>query len=271
MAINKLCKSYVTFLLIVAILIFSPGASGHRMSESLGGDTDEELEKRIATFLKQDPNQQRASLTYNAILARVARERARDMGQRNYFGHVNPDGIGANYLVTQAGYVLPDFYGSNKSSNNIESIAAGSETAEEAWSRWMNSTAHRTHLLGLTKFYAEQVEYGVGHAFAPDSRYKHYWVVITAKPGKGGESLAPTGRGDSEAEASTAYPHVVRGANGKLRPASGYVWVTDDPNDFRVKLMPGLIRTGGGNYRPAKGYTWVNPADPDDLRVRPIQ
>jgi uncharacterized protein YkwD len=47
----------------------------------------------------------------------------------------------------------------------------------------MDSTGHRTHLLGLDSFYAEQVEYGVGYTYDPASPYHHYWVVITAKPG----------------------------------------------------------------------------------------
>jgi uncharacterized protein YkwD len=133
--------------------------------------------------MKQDANQQRPSLTYNAVLARVARQKAFDMGRRGYDSHVNPDGEGPNYLVTRAGYVLPDFYGKQRSANNIESIASGYETAEAVWRGWMKSTGHRTHILGLDKFYAEQIEYGIGHAYVPNSPHLHYWVVLTARPG----------------------------------------------------------------------------------------
>lgn len=276
MTINVKVKLYVGLPLLIAALTFAAGASGHEVvGKPRVRSTDDDFERSLASIMKRDAGQRRASLTYNSILARVARQRAYDMGRRNYFDHVNPDGIGPNYLVTQAGYVLPDFYGKGRAANNIESISARRPTPEAAWNSWMNSTGHRTHLLGLTDFYAEQVEYGVGHAFVPGSRYEHYWVVITAKPGGGGGASA-SGSEDvpdhrRRGGSPSAYPNVIRGAGGQLWPASGYVWVNDDdPTDFRVRLMPGLIRTEDGKLRPARGYTWVNPDDPRDLRVRPV-
>ena len=66
------------------------------------------------------------------------------------------------------------------------------------------------------------------------------------------------------------YPNTVRNADGTLRPAIGYEWVApQDPNDFRVILMPGLIKDGK-EFRPAAGYDWVNPNDPNDVRVKRI-
>lgn len=140
-------------------------------------------EQQIARFLFQSPQQQRLALTCHPLLARVARERAQDMAQRDYFGHTNPDGFGPNYLVRQTGYRLPAYYNPAPEANNIESIGGGYTTSEEAWQGWMNSPGHRTHLLGLHPFYAEQIEYGIGYAYAPASSWGHYWVVITAKPG----------------------------------------------------------------------------------------
>jgi hypothetical protein len=265
MYLNKIS---IALLVITVAFIFT---------SSVSGASDSELEREIADLMKRDNNQQRSSLTYNAVLARIARERAYDMGERNYFGHVNPDGIGPNYLVTKAGYELPDFYGNLRSSNSIESIEAGSETAQEAWGIWMHSSGHRTHILGLDTFYAEQVEYGVGHAFVPNSKYEHYWVIITAKPGGHGTSeeiskqttVSPAD--DTCRGTATAYPNVIEAANGKLRPLCGYLWVSENSEDYRVKLMPGLTRNEKGNLVPAEGYTWVNCADPRDYRVRRIQ
>ena len=272
MTINKNGRPYVLHLLAASLLILSSGAFGHKVAGK-SGDTDAELEQRLASLMKRAADQRRSSLTYNSILARVARQRAYDMGQRNYFGHVNPDGIGPNYLVTQAGFVLPDFYGKGRSSNDIESISAGRRTPEEVWDSWMNSTGHSTHLLGQSDFYAEQVEYGVGHAYVPASRYRHYWVIITAKPGESVNSSAPSAHGSTSnacGGSASPYPNVIRGARGRLKPACGYVWVDEDnPRDFRVKLMPGLIKMEGGSYRPARGHRWVNPNDPKDLRVEP--
>jgi len=140
-------------------------------------------EQQIALYMIEHPDQKRFSLTCHPILARVARERAEDMARRHYFSHVNPDGFGPNYLVLQAGYVLPSFYSTALDANNIESIAAGYSTAEAAWQGWMSSDVHREHLLGLSSFFAEQIEYGIGYAYDPASPWDHYWVVITAKPG----------------------------------------------------------------------------------------
>jgi len=140
-------------------------------------------EQQIALYMIEHPDQKRLSLTCHPILARVARERAEDMARRGYFSHVNPDGFGPNYLVRQAGYVLPSFYSTAPDANNIESIAAGYPTAEAVWQSWMSSYAHARHLLGLDPFYAEQIEYGIGYTYDPASPFGHYWVVITARPG----------------------------------------------------------------------------------------
>lgn len=140
-------------------------------------------EIQLAQLLVEDPQQQRPSLTCNNILAQVAHARAADMAEREYFDHVNPDGYGPNYLVEQAGYILPDFYGDDPQANYIESIAAGNSTVDATWQQWMNSPGHREHLLALNNFYKDQIEYGVGYAYDPNSPYRHYWVIITARPG----------------------------------------------------------------------------------------
>ena len=140
-------------------------------------------ESGLAELLRTHPQQSRAAFTYNPILARVARERAADMAARGYFGHTNPDGLGPNALVRQAGYVLPSYYGTEPTANNIESIAAGPSTPEAVLQLLLNSEAHRTHILGLHEFYAAQVEYGIGYVAAPGTKYGHYWVILTAQPG----------------------------------------------------------------------------------------
>lgn len=140
-------------------------------------------EQQIAEYMRTHPEQQRASLTCDPILAQVARARAQDMADRAYFGHTNPDGFGPNHLVRQAGYPLPGWYGSAPDSNNIESIAAGNSTAAATWNQWMGSDGHRLHLLGQHPFWAEQIEYGIGYVAKPGSPYTYYWVAITAKRG----------------------------------------------------------------------------------------
>lgn len=138
-------------------------------------------ERALARLFETAPDQRRRVVHCNPVLARVARARALDMGRRRYFNHVTPDGVGPNRQVEQAGYALPAFYGRRKSANNVEVISAGDETADEAWRGWLRSRSHRRQVLGLNSFFADQEDYGVGHAAVPGSRYGDYWVLITAR------------------------------------------------------------------------------------------
>lgn len=141
-------------------------------------------EQKLASLLVGSSGQKRvkSQMRIDDRLVQVARARAMDMARRNYFDHVNPDGVAANFLVRATGYQLPSHYSTSPRGNNIESIGAGYINANEAWSGWMNSAGHKVHLLASDSFYRDQTSYGVGHFYDPNSRYKHYWVVLTAPP-----------------------------------------------------------------------------------------
>lgn len=143
-------------------------------------------EQAIADRMLTHPDQARPTLRCHPILERVARERALDMAVRGYESHVNPDGYGPNYLVRLAGYPLASSYASYPTANSIEVMYYGygfsaTPNPDNPWTWWMNSTTHRTILLGLEPFFAEQNEYGVGHVYVPGSRFGHYWIVLTAR------------------------------------------------------------------------------------------
>ncbi len=135
-------------------------------------------EQQLADLMRQHPEQKRSAFTCNAILARVARARAEDMAARRYFAHTNPDGFGPNYLVRQAGYVLPTWYGTGNTDNYIESAAAGPATAQDAFTGLLADPPHRRHILAEVPFYTTQTDYGIG--YAPNG---NIWVVLTAQPG----------------------------------------------------------------------------------------
>ena len=160
-------------ILVAALLFVAPNIL------AVSPNTQEEA---IASLMANDWRQKRETVIVDPILSEVARARARDMADRNYFSHVNPDGVGPNYLVERAGYDLPDWWGGSITANNIESIAAGYTTAQEVWNAWLGSPTHRTHLLGENAFYAEQTAAGFGYAYNANSYYKNYWVVLTAPP-----------------------------------------------------------------------------------------
>ncbi len=137
-------------------------------------------ERELLTLLQSHPNQNRPAISCNPILTQVARAHASDMGQHAYFGHVNPDGYGPNFLVEQAGYRLPDWWGDHPAANYVESIGAGYPTMAPLWADWMKSPDHSIHLLAQQPFYADQVMIGIGVIDVPNSPYGTYVVIITA-------------------------------------------------------------------------------------------
>lgn len=139
-------------------------------------------EQAIANDLVTNPNQGRPYMVLDPIIEAVARARAKDMAVRNYFSHVNPDGVAANYLLAQAGYQLPSWWGNDPTANYVESIAAGYSSPSDTWTQWMDSPPHKEHLLAQNSFFATETHYGVGYYYDPNSTYQYYWVVITAPP-----------------------------------------------------------------------------------------
>lgn len=123
----------------------------------------------------------RPSINCNPTLAEVGRQRALDMGQRNYCNHVNPDGNGPDILVSNAGYRLPTEWAVSPTSNHIEVIACGFPTAQDALNAWKTSPEHNKFILGEENFTA-QTNYGVGYAEITSGEYRFYWVFILAPP-----------------------------------------------------------------------------------------
>lgn len=172
-SIRSVVPAILSLVALLATLALAPAAAASILNSQ---------EQEIATRMTNDAAQGRESLTLDPTLASVARARAVDLAERKYFDHVNPDGVAANYLVREAGYGLPDWWSDDPEANNIESIAAGYPNPASAWSGWMASDSHRTHILGQNSFYAAQTFYGVGYHYEANSPYKHYWVIITAPP-----------------------------------------------------------------------------------------
>ena len=139
-------------------------------------------EAAFMEILMADGRQRRPALYCHPSILKAARQKARDMAVRDYFGHTSPDGIGPNYLVRQTGYRLPASWGQNRDANNIESISAGRATARQTYDSWLTSPGHRRHILGEIDFYASQTVVAIGYHYEPNSRYKHYWVFLSVPP-----------------------------------------------------------------------------------------
>ncbi len=130
----------------------------------------------------------RPQLTWNESLANAAQSKAEDMAARDYFDHVTPEGRGINIMIHEAGYRLVDAFLDHPAKNNFESISAGCYEGEATIMRLIldegvRGAGHRKHLLGLSEFWANALDIGIGFAANPDSRYQYYWVVVIAKHG----------------------------------------------------------------------------------------
>ncbi|MFN8440668.1 MAG: CAP domain-containing protein [Caldilineaceae bacterium] len=139
-----------------------------------------EQEQQLAKRIQSVSEKSRSSFNCNSILARVAKAHAIDMATRGYFSSINPEGVGPNSRVRQAGYHLPDYYNATPTGNNIESIAAGYASADGVW----EALAHNSQILGGEQFWAAQTEFGIAYYHDPNSPFADYWVILTAPPSR---------------------------------------------------------------------------------------
>lgn len=111
-------------------------------------------------------NQERAKnglkpMTPDWELSRVARYKAMDMRDKNYFSHTSPT-YGSPFDM------IKNFGISYRSA--AENIAAGQTTAQAVVKSWMNSSGHRANIL------SSNTRIGVG--YAKGGAYGHYWVQM---------------------------------------------------------------------------------------------
>jgi uncharacterized YkwD family protein len=88
-------------------------------------------------------NQERAkaglsALKVDALLTKVATEKARDMDVNNYFSHTSPT-YGSPFDMMRQFGVTYSYAGEN--------IASGQRTPQEVMTAWMNSAGHRANIL----------------------------------------------------------------------------------------------------------------------------
>ena len=101
------------------------------------------------------------ALTWNASLAKAARDHASDMAAKNYFSHTSQDGRTPDVRVTSAGYTGYRTMGEN--------IAAGQPTPESVVADWLKSPGHCSGIMS-----ADFKDIGVG--MATGGSYRTYWV-----------------------------------------------------------------------------------------------
>lgn len=101
-------------------------------------------------------------LQMDAALSSVARDKSKDMRDRNYFSHTSPT-YGSPFDMMKT-------YGISYRAAG-ENIAAGQTTAEQVVKGWMNSKGHRENILS-----PQYTTIGVG--YAKGGAYGHYWTQM---------------------------------------------------------------------------------------------
>lgn len=124
--------------------------------------------ERLVIKLVNDERTQRglAPLKANPDVSGVAREKSRDMRDRNYFSHTSPTYGSPFEMLRQFGI-------SFRSAG--ENIAAGQRTAKDVVQGWMNSPGHRKNILN-----SNYTQIGVG--YAEGGRMRHYWTQMFIRP-----------------------------------------------------------------------------------------
>ncbi|NJN93094.1 MAG: CAP domain-containing protein [Anaerolineales bacterium] len=107
-----------------------------------------------------------APLAFDALLAQAAEAHSQDMINRNFFSHINPDGLDPGDRVANAGY---------SASTVGETIGAGYTTPAAMLTGWLNSPGHRDILLS-----PNFTEIGLG--YVTGGTYGHYWTAVFARP-----------------------------------------------------------------------------------------
>jgi uncharacterized protein YkwD len=105
-------------------------------------------------------------LRIQPILVQLAEAQSRDMVARDFYSHVNPDGLGPCERFDRAGYVWL-WCGEN--------IGAGYASAQDMYTAFVNSPGHRDNFLS-----PEFTEIGVGYAVG--GRYGYYWTIDLGRP-----------------------------------------------------------------------------------------
>jgi len=104
-----------------------------------------------------------AVLIYSDTLEQAAQSQARDMYERHFFDHTNPDGETVLDRALAAGFCDASLVGEN--------IAYGHHSVAEVQNGWENSPDHNANMLHADYTYA-----GMGHYTSPLG--VQYWVQV---------------------------------------------------------------------------------------------
>jgi uncharacterized protein YkwD len=145
-------------------------------------------------------------LALSYTLTKASAWKSADMGTNRYFAH---DDLNRTWVqrVQDCGYGFNTWLGEN--------IAAGVQTAQQAFDIWKNSPGHDANMLG-----ANYTSIGIGRYYAAGSPYGWYWTTDFGGFDDGYSSIA------EEAPAPASSPVHQRGRAHLRHPAAGTAAIT---------------------------------------------
>jgi hypothetical protein len=161
------------------------------------------------------PATPRPPLVMNSTLLAVARAHAKDMADRKFFGHTNPDGTTSNDRVRNSGYPL-DVPLDPPGGNSVENLSAGQESAAISHDRLVVDAGtvppnHRNMMFGVINSMHDEI--GIGIEFTE--------IITGVDDGHGGQF-------DTKNFFAQEYAH-----DNDLTPfVTGVVFVDDNGNGF---------------------------------------
>ncbi|MFQ5452375.1 MAG: CAP domain-containing protein [Candidatus Paceibacterota bacterium] len=128
----------VMLVLIIMTSIYTFGIKGLSAGQILGIATDITTERLFELTNKQRVANGLSPLKYNEQLAAAARNKARDMFEKDYWAHYAQDGTTPWSFILAAGY---------KYKSAGENLAHGFLFSDQVVEAWMQSQTHRENLL----------------------------------------------------------------------------------------------------------------------------
>lgn len=209
----------------------------------------------------------RQPLVINAQLLAACRAHSRDMNDRKYFGHFDPEGNTGGARLRKAGYAWREYQ---------ENITAVYEHPADALDRLLldegqPDLGHRMNLLALKPQFEAFREMGVG-IVSGDGPYKKYYTAVLATDGAASPFV--TGAVYRDADKDGAYDPGEGLPGVKLRAEPGAAETkTASAGGYALPLAPGeytLIASGealGGDLRARITLTSLNVKT--DFAIKP--
>lgn len=158
MRTNAVLRPAALFLLLP--LLLSLFLAPPRPARALDGQESRLL--RLINELRDEHNL--SPLKLSPKLTRASEWLSRDMAANDYMSHTDSKGRDPFERMDEFRYRYETYRGEN--------IAAGNDTAAEAFEQWTDSPVHRENMLN-----PEYHSVGIGRAYDDDSKYGWYWTT----------------------------------------------------------------------------------------------